>query len=190
MADPDLRRMTVEEFLAWKGERDTHYQLREGTPVAMAPPAQAHGILAGNFVAAAAAALVKRPPCKVQIQAGLLSPTNARNFHEADLVVTCSAAEVGRQFTPEPLVIVEVLSPSTVDDDRRIKLPDYRLIASVQEIVLIDSRFFYCEIHRRNGDNRWLTDLLREPQSIMRLESIGLEATLATLYDRVPLEID
>lgn len=45
MAEPAIRRMTLEEFLSWDDGTDTRYELIDGFPVAMAPPAEAHRIL-------------------------------------------------------------------------------------------------------------------------------------------------
>lgn len=87
-----------------------------------------------------------------------------------------------------PILIVEVLSPSTADDDRRIKLPDYRAAPSVEEIVFIDSGFVYCEVHRRQPDYRWVTDLLWNREAVLRLDNIAFEARLDELYRNVPLE--
>lgn len=188
MGEPAFRPMEVGEFLSWEGGGDTRYQLRDGVPVAMAPPSTAHGILCAHITAALVAALAKRPPCEAISEAGVLSPTRARTYHQADIAVTCAPQKSGESIVGAPLLVVEVLSPSTVDDDRRTKLPDYRAIESVQEVVLIDSRFVYCEVHRRQPDSRWVTDLLRDRDAVLRLDSVGLTASLDDLYRNVPLE--
>jgi Uma2 family endonuclease len=188
MADPAQRRMTVEEFLAWDGEGDTRYQLQDGVPVALAPPAEAHSIMAGTLAGLIHPLVSKRPPCTVRSEAGRPSPSSSRSFHQGDIVVTCSPAQRGRQETPEPLPIIEILSPSTLDDDRRFKLPDYRMLPSVQEVVMIDSRFCYCEVHRRGGSGRWVVDLMRRPDDQLRLETVGLDVPLSTIYANIPLE--
>jgi len=60
MAEPATRRMTLEEFLRWDDGTDTRYELIDGVPVAMAPPAQAHRILAVRLVSRIDAALASR----------------------------------------------------------------------------------------------------------------------------------
>ena len=45
MAEPAIRKMTVLDFLEWEDGTDTRYELVDGTPVAMVPPAVAHGVL-------------------------------------------------------------------------------------------------------------------------------------------------
>ena len=52
MAEPGIRPMTLEEFLRWDDETDTRYELIDGFPIAMAPPAEAHRILALRLVSA------------------------------------------------------------------------------------------------------------------------------------------
>jgi Uma2 family endonuclease len=88
----------------------------------------------------------------------------------------------------DPVLIVEILSPGTGDDDRRIKLPDYRAMPSVQEIVLIDSRYMHCEVHRKQADGRWVVDILRDAASVLRLDSVDLEVRLDDVYRNVPME--
>jgi Uma2 family endonuclease len=188
MAGAAVRTMEIAEFLRWDGEGDTRYQLRDGVPVAMAPPSPAHGMLCSRLAAGLVAAADKRPPCAAVAEAGLLSPTRARTYHQADIAVSCAQQKAGEQMVADPVLIVEVLSPTTADDDRRAKLPDYRATDSVKEIVLIDSRFVYCEVHRRQPDGRWIVDLLRDRDSLLRLDSIGFEATLDDIYRNVPLE--
>jgi Uma2 family endonuclease len=180
--------MEVEEFLRWEGERDTRYQLRDGVPVAMAPPSPAHSKLCGNLAAEIGAAAKKRRPCGLFVEAGLLSPTRSRTYHQADLVVSCAIQTAGPGIVLEPILIVEVLSPATAKDDRRAKLFDYRAMPTVMEVVLVDSQDVYCEVHRRQPDGRWLTDLLRDREARLKLDSIGLEVSLDELYADVPLE--
>jgi Uma2 family endonuclease len=66
MSEPAIGRMTLAEFLRWDDGTDTRWELVDGVPVAMAPPAVAHGILAArlaglNRCCAALAPAVCRP---------------------------------------------------------------------------------------------------------------------------------
>ena len=57
--------MTLDEFLRWEDGSDTRYELIDGFPVAMAPPARAHGLLCARLAVAIDAALRARRPCEV-----------------------------------------------------------------------------------------------------------------------------
>src|SRR5439155_7269789 len=70
MSELAVKRMTLAEFLRWEDGTDTRYELLAGSPVAMAPPAVAHGILALRLGARIYAALRSRPPCFGQSEAG------------------------------------------------------------------------------------------------------------------------
>lgn len=188
MPTPALKPLTAEQFLAWDSGDDRHYELVDGEIVAMAPTVSAHQILAANFTRRLAEALDARPPCTVRVEAPIVPVDRDDACHEADLAVTCRPHEPGQKATPEPVLIVEILSPSTESYDRKVKVPDYRAIPSVQEIVLIDPQQVYCEVHRRLEDGRWLTDLLREPEARLRLESIGFDQPLSALYSNVALD--
>ncbi|HYG88863.1 MAG TPA: Uma2 family endonuclease [Azospirillum sp.] len=188
MSEFAYKRMTVDEFLVWDDGTDTRYELIDGMPVAMAPTYGAHQIIVSNFVRHLGNALEARPPCHVRSEAGVLKPNSIRNYFQADLAVTCSPHEPKQYAIPNPLIIVEVLSLSTADHDRKVKLPVYRSIPSVQEIVLVHAEQVFCEVHRRLDDTRWQVDLLTEPEHVLRLDSIGYAKPLSLLYANVALE--
>ena len=187
MSVPALKTLTIDEFLAWDSGDDHIYELVDGVPVAMAAPSRAHRIIAVNFAHRLAEALGSQGPCSAEAEAPIAAERDD-TCHVADLAVTCRPHEPGQQLTPEPLVIVEILSPSTENRDRKVKLPDYRAIPSVREIVLVDQLQLYCEVHRRLGDGRWLTDLLRQANARLRLESIGFDQPLSAIYANVSFE--
>jgi Uma2 family endonuclease len=178
--------MTLAEFLRWEDGTDTRYELRGGRPVAMAPPAIAHGILALRLGARIDAALRSRSPCFGQSEAGIARPDRNDTCYIADLAVTCNPPERGQQLLRDPLLIVEILSPGTALYDRQTKVSDYRRIPSVQEILLIDSTSIFAEVLRREGD-RWITEIVRGPQATLSLASIGLTAAMSELYEGIDL---
>jgi Uma2 family endonuclease len=178
--------MTLDEFLRWDDGTDTHYELIGGFPVAMAPPAAAHRILAMRLGSRVDTALARRRPCNAQGEAGITHPERADTYFEADIAASCERHEFGQQALREPFLIVEILSPSTERHDRRVKLPIYRQIGSVEEILLIASDGFYAELHRRSG-TQWITEIVRGPEAAISLSSVGIEMRLAELYEGIAL---
>jgi Uma2 family endonuclease len=186
MSEAAVKRMTLAEFLRWEDGTDTRYELLGGCPVAMAPPAIAHGILALRLGARIDAALRSRSPCFGQSEAGIARPDRNDTCYIADLAVTCTPPERGQQLLQDPLLIVEILSPGTALYDRQTKVSDYRRIPSVQEILLIDSASIFAEVLRREGD-RWITEIVRGPQATLSLASIGLTVAMSELYEGIDL---
>jgi len=73
--------MTLEEFLRWDDGTDTRYELIDGFPVAMAPPAEAHRIMALRLGSRIDAALAGRRPCNAQIEPGVVRPDRADSYY-------------------------------------------------------------------------------------------------------------
>jgi Uma2 family endonuclease len=84
------------------------------------------------------------------------------------------------------LLIVEILSPSTERHDRRVKLPAYRQIETVQEILLVASDEVYAEVHRRAGA-QWITEILRGSEAVLSLASLPIDIRLSNLYEGIAL---
>ncbi|MBF0391268.1 MAG: Uma2 family endonuclease [Alphaproteobacteria bacterium] len=187
MAELAARVMTLAEFLSWDAPGQTPWQLFEGYPVAMAPSGDDHGTVAGNLVGLLKARLAA--PCRVRVEAGILLPHRGRSYYVADLAVSCRPAEPGRPDIPDPLLIVEVLSPSTEGDDRKVKLPDYRLLPTVREIVYVDPARAYCEVHRRLDGGRWQMDILTSLDDRLRLAACDGDIPLAEVYENVALAV-
>ena len=189
MAEPAIRHMTLAEFLRWEDGTSTRYELLGGVPAAMAPPARAHGVLSVRLGAAIDAGLRSRRPCAAQTEAGIARPDRDDTYYVADLAVTCSPYRRGEQLVKDPVLIVEILSPGTERHDRRTKLPVYRDIESVEEILLIDSESIYAEILRRE-DEHWITELVRGRDAVLRLSSVDLQIAMAELYEGIDIDAD
>ena len=186
MAETALKGMTVDEFLQWEDGTDTRYELIDGFVMAMAPPAPAPGFLAARLCTAIGAALRSRPSCMVQIEAGIIRPDRDDSCYVADLAVTCNPPRPEDPVIRDPVLIVEVLSPTTASYDRQRKVADYRQIASVDEILLIDSQTIFAEVLRREGAH-WITEIVEGPAATLTLRSVPVGIPMAELYEGIPL---
>ena len=186
--EPAYKLLTVEEFLDSCPHGDRHYQLIDGVIVAMAPPAIPHQRIAATLTARLVAAVeANRPDCAVGSQGGIAPQgLSGRNYFETDIVVTCRFANDYRGINAEPLLIVEILSPSTERDDHFVKLPQYQAIPSVREILYIESERVAATIYRRDAAGLWQTVEIAGPQARLQLQTIGLDIPLAAVYRGVP----
>jgi len=187
MADLAVKPITLEEFFRWDDGTETHYELIGGFPVAMAPPAEVHRVLAVRLVTRIDGALSARRPCNAQVEAGVIRPDRADTYFEADIAASCAPIEIGRQAIRDPFLIVEILSPSTERRDRRVKLPAYRQMETVQEILLVASDERYAELHRRAG-KQWITEILRGNEARISLISVSVEIAIADLYEGIAFD--
>ena len=177
--------MTVAEFLAWDapygGDR---WELVDGAPRAMAPATPRHGAiqaevcrLVGNWLADL------RSACRVVVEPGIQPKLRAdSNVRVPDLAVTCAASEPGDRLLREPVLVVEILSPSNRAETWG-NVWSYATMPSVREILVLHSAEVRGELLRREGDGSWPENpLALGPDDIMTLDSIDFVAPFVALY--------
>jgi Uma2 family endonuclease len=168
--------MTVDEFLAWDDGTDARYELVGGEIVAMAPATDRNGTIVINIGGALNAVL--KPPCRVVGEAGIRRSDRNDRYYVADLAVTCAAPSAG-QAVEEPVLIVEVLSPTTEAHDRGRKIPDYRQIPTVAEVLLVSSTRVEIELWRHTGAS-WVVNTASE--GAIELQSVQASIDFPTMY--------
>jgi len=178
MADAAEKLMTLAEFLKWDDGTDTRYELVNGRPVAMAPVAPAHSVIVANLSHELRSRLAS--PCYVGNEAGVQRPDRDDTFYEADVVVSCTPVEPDRAAIPNPVLVIEVLSPSTIEHDRGRKAYDYSQIESVQEIALVSSEQRHVVIWRRRGAKWEVEHLIGD--AALELDSVGVTISFARIY--------
>ncbi len=180
-----LRRMTVAEFLEWdSGDRTgALWQLRDGEPEIMAPASDPHGSIQASLAYLLTAHLDGRGgPCRVVVAPGVVpAQRSEQNCLVPDLGITC-APPAGARLLHEPVVLIEILSPTNVSKTRA-NVVAYRTIPSVVEIVVLRSTSIVAEVLRRGPDGAWpqQPDLI-EADGELRLDSIGFAAPLRAAY--------
>jgi Uma2 family endonuclease len=116
----------------------------------------------------------------------VVRPDRADSYYVPDIAVTCEPNEPGRQAMVDPILIVEILSPSTERTDRRLKLPAYQIMESVREIMLIDADSHHAELYRRQNDY-WGIQLVRGAGATLFLASVELRISMSELYEGIAI---
>ena len=178
-------RMTVAEFLEWdSGDRTgALWQLRDGEPEMMAPASDPHGSIQARLAYLLTAHLDARGgACRVITAPGVVpAQRSEENCLVPDLGITC-APPAGARLLHEPVVLIEILSPTNVSKMRANVLA-YRTIPSVAEIVVLRSTSIAAEVLRRGPDGAWPAqpDLVNADGEL-RLDSIGFATPLRAAY--------
>jgi Uma2 family endonuclease len=177
--------MTAAEFLDWAGD-DTHrkFELVNGEPRAMAPASGTHGTMQITIGSVLRAHLrEQRPGCRIVGEPGIVPRMNtAANIRIPDLAITCAANEPGERVLPDPIVIIEILSPSN-EAETRENAWAYATIPSVQAILLVRSTNIAAELLVRQADGAWPA----QPQMLgsgdqVILSGIGFDGALNDFY--------
>ena len=175
------RLWTLEEFLAFDDGTDTSYQLFEGRIVAMNPPLRGHALLVGRLTRIIGNQLA--PPCEVAAEAGIVPVNRRHSWYKAHLIVTCTPGNYKDQFIADPVLVLEVLSPTTTATDFNRKLPDYQQIPSMRDILLISSMERRVRHWRREPDE-WIERQHRGAATI-RLHGLPVVLGMTDLYDGI-----
>lgn len=176
-------RMTVAEFLAWDAPGQTGWQLVDGEPIAMAPTCRTHGTLQlelgrliGNHLADAGTrrAVVAAPGIIPRVRA-------SENFRIPDLAVTCTQCETEEYDVSNPVLIVEILSPSNRADTWK-NVWVFTTIPSLREILILSSTAVRAELLRRGSDGNWPAASTVIEDGDVILDSIDLTVALGAIY--------
>ena len=175
--------MTVAEFLAWNPGGD-RWELVDGTPRAMAPSSPRHGAIQAEAARLIGNRLAElRPDCRVVTEAGIQPKVRANlNVRVPDLAVTCAAWEPDDGLLREPLVVIEILSPSN-RADTWANVWSYVTIPSVREILVLHTASIQADLLRREKDGAWSDNPVSlVPGDTVTLESIDFSMPIAAFY--------
>ena len=103
-------------------------------------------------------------------------------------MVVCAPIEFSeddQHAITNPILLVEVLSPSTANYDRGEKFEFYRELVSLDEYLTIHQDKFHVEQWYKGDDGQWVLTELTKPTDSITLRSIDAQISLAQIYERV-----
>lgn len=166
--------MTAEQFVAWaEAQHEGRYELFEGELVAMSPERIAHmRTKVGIFDQLRAAIRRASAPCEAFID-GVGFAIDEHSVFVPDAIVRCGDALDGdASLLHDPVIVVEVLSPSTRALDTTLKLERYFSVASVHHYLIVRTDRPALVHHRRTVAGI-LTQIVQ--LGTLRLDPPGLE---------------
>lgn len=179
-----LRRdLTVPEYLAWgatQGEQ-RRSELINGQIVAMSPERADHNRTKARVYGVLAAAISSAGLTCEAFTDGMTVPIDPHTAYEPDAVIHCGEAIPADQLTvPAPIIVVEVLSPSTAHTDTSAKLVGYFRLPSVCHYLMIDPDARAVTHHARAPDGKILAQTLAAGR--LALDPPGLELEAADFF--------
>ena len=183
-------RYTPEQYLEMERKADFRSEYVNGEILAMAGASREHNRITLN-IGSALTGLLAATPCE-PYSTDLRVAVAPDRYTYPDVVVACEPAfdETSLDTLLNPLVIVEVASPSTVNDDRGWKAAYYRRCETLMDYVLVAQDRPLVEHYTRQDQDLWGIRELSGLGAVLRLPSIGCELPLAQIYARVTFEPD
>lgn len=177
----EQQRVTYAQYLELAATTDEALEYHDGVVVAMVAPSYEHARIVSQLVHLLrlrneSACAVLAPGLKIRVEA-------TRRTLVPDVTVVCGEAqrsEIDKHAIINPVIIFEVLSPSTEAYDQGIKLHQYRRIPSLREYVIVAQDRRFAAVYRRVGDLWQLEDV--EAGGVLKLEGLGVELPLDEIY--------
>jgi len=175
------KQMTVDDFLTWAEGRDGRWELQDGELVAMSPERLAHLETKAQILIALREAIRRaKAPCHA-IPDGATVRIAARTAFEPDALVYCGPRLAGDAIEiPNPMIVVEVLSPATAARDHGVKLEGYFSLPSVMHYLILDADARKAIHHKRGQGDIIETRILSD--GTFRLDPPGLEVPVADMF--------
>jgi len=169
------KHMTGDEFIAWAMEQPEgkHYELVAGEVVAMAPERVAHGRAKFRIARRFAEAIEQaKLPCEV-FGDGMSVPIDETTIYEPDALVRCGPPlDDNATQVADPLILVEVVSPSSRKRDSGSKLEDYFRLSSVRHYLIVKTENRAIIHHQRDEAGVITTRIIRD--GTLRLDPPGI----------------
>src|SRR5208283_2195326 len=176
--------MTLAEFLEWEERQPMRYEFDGVGPVAMTGGTAGHADVQRNLAIAVGGRL-RGKSCRFY-GSDLKFQVAEGHVRYPDGMVVCSPVDRTATVIYDPVIVFEVLSPSTTRDDRIVKAREYQATPSVQRYVMLEQDGASATVYARSGETRTREILIAD--SILALPEIGVELPLAELYEGVVFE--
>lgn len=183
---------TPEQYLEMDRKADHRSEYVSGEILAMARASREHNRITIN-IGSALITQTRGGSCEPFTTDLRVKGRTTSAFLFPDVVVGCGTLkfeDASLDILLNPVVLMEVLSPTTESNDRGWKFAHYRQMATLTDYVMLSQYQPLVEHYTRNSDNQWVLTELRGLSSVLRLPSIGCELPLAVIYERVEFAPD
>ena len=175
--------MTIEEFLAWEEGQELRWEFDGFAPVAMTGGTARHSAIQSNLIVSLGTRL-RGGPCRVYTSH--LKVQVADSIRYPDAFIICSPVPGSATVVTDPVVVFEVLSPSTASIDHFVKNQEYRDTPSIQRYVILEQDFIGATVFARAGDD-WVGHVLGA-DAVLAMPEIGIDVPMTEFYDGVVFE--
>jgi len=181
MSSAPKHRYTVEEYLALEAKSERKHEYYDGEIFAMAGASPDHVRIVGNLARILGTQFYNQP-CEV-FTADLRVKTKRELYTYPDAAIVCEEPNfegLKLKTLTNPLVLLEVLSDSTEEYDRKIKFEHYKMILSLREYVLISQDEARVEVFIKGTDGKW-------PEAPLIYSGLDASAKFAAVPCQLPL---
>ena len=188
----EFMRMTEAEYLAFERASDIRHEYLDGHVYAMTGASRAHNLIS-TYTAASLINQLRGRPCEVYASDMRVRVSATGLYTYPDVTVVYGNpqfADSALDTLLNPVLVIEVLSPSTESYDRGKKFQHYRQLESLREYVLISQDSPRVERFLRQDDGTWLLTDAAGLDASLELASVACTLALAEVYEKVTFEAE
>ena len=173
--------MTRQEFFDWAEVQDERYEFDGFQPVAMTGGSLGHSSIIGNINFELRSRLRGKTCKPLGPDAGVATVGDTVRYPDA--VVTCTKFDPRDRVVPNPVVVFEVISPTSGRIDRVVKLREYAAVPTIRRYVIVESDTMAVTVQSRDGENEPFRTAGLTEGDILDLPEIGIEIPVAAIYE-------
>ena len=178
--------LTPQEYLTWERKQPFKNEYHNGQIVAMSGASRWHNRITVDLTVQLSNQLMESE-CEVFAGEMRVRTSPTVSYLYPDVIVVCGEPRFEDDTFDtllNPIIVIEVLSPSTAAYDRGEKFESYKQLASLQEYILISQDRVRVESYCRQG-TRWIHNTFQRLEDVLPLASIECEVPLRAIYRRV-----
>jgi len=169
--------MGMDEFLAWEERQERRYEFDGFAPVAMAGGTSEHALIQIDLTTALRTRR-RGVPCRAY--GSELKIMAAGSIRYPDAFVVCSPVPRGTMVITEPVVVFEIVSPSSSSVDRIVKVREYGNPPSIQRYVILEQTSQAATVFTHlNG--HWAGEVF-DGDIALEMPEIGISLPLTELF--------
>lgn len=183
--------MSILEFLRWQELQHDRYELVDGKPVLhrmMTGASQRHDLITLNALTALHSRL-RGASCR-PTTADVAIELPDGSLRRPDAAIDCGPLRDADYVASEPVLVIEVLSPSTRQIDRFRKLEEYKEVRSIRYIVLVEPSIPAARLYTRGDRDPWASTDMIGLDAVIRIADPDLQLPLRELYEGLGFEAD
>ena len=179
---------SLEEYFALEDASDARFEYWDGDIVCMSGGSRAHGTISSNVVISLGTSL-RGGKCRAFTGDTAIWTPTLPPYRYPDASVACGEPEYkhkkGHDALVNPVLVVEVTSPSTAKLDEGPKFVAYQAVPSLRDYLLVSQDEPRVTRYTRLGGDSWERRDVTDLDASLELESTGCALKLRDLYDGV-----
>jgi Uma2 family endonuclease len=189
--DYNKMKYTIEEYLEKERASDTKHEYYQGEIFAMAGTSTPHNVISVNLITSIKNSLKGKACRPYGSDFRIHIPQNSL-FTYPDISIVCgeiTTRENDNENLLNPIVIIEILSPSTRSYDKGKKFSLYKHIPTLKEYILVDSQALKIEAWFITSGSIWELKEYQDKEEQLHIQTIDVQIPLTDIYEDTGLTV-